>query len=58
MAKSNLISVEDYLSNSEIQQTDLASKKPMIGEIYKLYNQRLRNSMAMDFDDLLYNMNV
>ncbi|MBR5783667.1 MAG: UvrD-helicase domain-containing protein [Bacteroidales bacterium] len=58
MAKSNLISVEDYLSNSEIQQTDLASKKPMIGEIYKLYNQRLHNSMAMDFDDLLYNMNV
>lgn len=58
MAKSNLISEEDYLSNSEIQQTDLASKKPMIGEIYKLYNQRLRNSMAMDFDDLLYNMNV
>ncbi len=58
MAKSNLISVDDYINNAEIQQTDQASRKPMIGEIYKLYNQRLRNSMAMDFDDLLYNMNV
>ena len=58
MAKSNLISVTDYMNNAEIQQTDQASRKPMIGEIYKQYNQRLRNSMAMDFDDLLYNMNV
>lgn len=58
MAKSNLISCEEYANNAEIQQSDQAARKPMIGEIYKLYNQRLRNSMAMDFDDLLYNMNV
>lgn len=58
MAKSNLISCEEYATNAEIQQSDQAARKPMIGEIYKLYNQRLRNSMAMDFDDLLYNMNV
>ena len=58
MAKSNLISVADYMNNAEIQQSDAAARKPMIGEIYKQYNQRLRNSMAMDFDDLLYNMNV
>ena len=58
MAKSNLISCEEYANNAEIQQADQAARKPMIGEIYKLYNQRLRNSMAMDFDDLLYNMNV
>ena len=58
MAKSNLVSCEEYANNAEIQQADQAARKPMIGEIYKLYNQRLRNSMAMDFDDLLYNMNV
>jgi DNA helicase-2/ATP-dependent DNA helicase PcrA len=46
------------MNNAEIQQSDAAARKPMIGEIYKQYNQRLRNSMAMDFDDLLYNMNV
>ncbi len=58
MAKSNLISPEDYAENPEIQQTDKDSHKPMMSEIYKLYNQRLRNSMSMDFDDLLFNMNI
>lgn len=58
MAKSNLLSPEDYANNPEIQQTDKDSHKPMIAEIYKIYNQRLRNSMSMDFDDLLFNMNI
>ena len=58
MAKSNLIGPEDYVNNPEIQQTDVTSKKPDIGQIYSIYNKRLRNSMAMDFDDLLFNMNV
>ena len=58
MAKSNLIGPEDYANNPEIQQTDVTSKKPDIGQIYSIYNKRLRNSMAMDFDDLLFNMNV
>lgn len=58
MAKSNLLNPEDYQANPEIQQTDKDSKKPAIGQIYAMYNQRLRNSMSMDFDDLLFNMNV
>ncbi len=58
MAKSNLISPEDYANNPEIMQTDQTSRKPEIFNIYRLYNQRLRNAMAMDFDDLLFNMNV
>ena len=58
MAKSNLIGPADYMANAEIQQTDQAARKPMIGEIYARYNQRLRNSMAMDFDDLLFNTNI
>lgn len=58
MAKSSLIGPEDYCTNPEIQQTDQTAKKPMIGEIYKLYNRRLRNAMAMDFDDLLFNTNI
>ncbi|MBO4741899.1 MAG: UvrD-helicase domain-containing protein [Bacteroidales bacterium] len=57
-AKSSLMSPEDYASNPEIQQSDIQSKKPLIGEIYRLYNQRLRNAMAMDFDDLLFNTNI
>ncbi len=58
MAKSNLISPDDYAANTEIQQADAAAQKPMIGEIYRLYNARLKNSNAMDFDDLLFNTNV
>ena len=58
MAKSNLIGPEDYVNNPEIMQTDITAKKPEIGQIYAIYNKRLRNSMAMDFDDLLFNMNV
>ena len=58
MAKSNLLSPKDYQENPEIYQTDIDSKRPAIGQIYQMYDQRLRNSNAMDFDDLLFNMNV
>ena len=37
MAKSNLIGPEDYANNPEIQQTDVTSKKPDIGQIYSIY---------------------
>ena len=58
MAKSHLIGPEDYAQNPEIVQADVTAKKPDVAQIYAIYNKRLRNSMAMDFDDLLFNMNV
>lgn len=58
MAKSNLLSPKDYQENPEIYQTDIDSKRPAIGQIYVMYDQRLHNSNAMDFDDLLFNMNI
>ncbi len=58
MAKSNLIGPKDYQENPEIYQTDIDAKRPAIGQIYQMYNQRLHNSNAMDFDDLLFNMNI
>ncbi|MCL2413598.1 MAG: UvrD-helicase domain-containing protein, partial [Bacteroidales bacterium] len=57
-AKSSLMPPEDYLQNIEIRAQDAAAKKPMIGEIYAIYNERLKRSSAMDFDDLLFNMNL
>ncbi|MDY0078110.1 MAG: 3'-5' exonuclease [Bacteroidales bacterium] len=57
-AKSNLFTAEDYLSNPDIQTTDYQAGKPMIGEIFKTYNARLKRANAMDFDDLLFNTNV
>jgi DNA helicase-2/ATP-dependent DNA helicase PcrA len=57
-AKSSLISVSEYNNNAEIQAQDRAAGKPQTGMLYSLYNQRCRKSSAMDFDDLLFNMNV
>ena len=58
MAKSNLLGPKDYMENPEIYQTDIDAKRPATGQIYQMYDQRLHNSNAMDFDDLLFNMNV
>lgn len=57
-AKSSLLSDNDYAENPEIQQADASSGKPLIADIFKRYNQRLKIANAMDFDDLLYYMNV
>jgi DNA helicase-2/ATP-dependent DNA helicase PcrA len=58
MAKSSLISPEDYASNQEIVQADINGRKPLIHEIYSAYNNRLHRANAMDFDDLLFNTYV
>lgn len=57
-AKNNLLSWKAYNANEEIQREDKLSVKPQLGTIYKIYQQRLFQSSAMDFDDLLFNTNV
>lgn len=57
-AKSNLFSAEDYLNNPDIRIADQQAGKPLIGEIFKNYNARLKRANAMDFDDLLFNTNL
>ena len=58
MAKSNLLSPQEYANNPEIMSADRMAGKPLISEIFAKYNLRLKNADAMDFDDLLYYMNV
>ena len=58
MAKSALYTAEDYCNNFEIQQQDIRANKPLIGEIFKSYNNRLQRANAMDFDDILFYTNV
>ena len=58
MAKSSLLSAQEYADNPEIAAADRMSNKPMIAQIFFKYNDRLHKSNAMDFDDLLYYMNV
>ena len=57
-AKSSLYSPEDYANDAVIQETDTKAKKPLIAQIFKVYNERLHRANAMDFDDILYYTNV
>lgn len=57
-AKNNLINAEAYAMHSEIQAEDKLSGKPLISQIFKAYESRCFRAGAMDFDDLLYKMNV
>lgn len=57
-AKSNLISADEYLLNSDIMDNDRIAGRPMTGEIFKHYRARCFKASAMDFDDLLYNTNM
>ena len=57
-AKSSLFSPEDYANNPEVQEADRKANKPLIGQLFKLYNERLHRANAMDFDDILYFTNV
>jgi len=57
-AKSSLLSAEDYAKSLEILDIVNKNGKPLISELFLRYQARLRKSDAMDFDDLLYFMNV
>lgn len=57
-AKNNLISHIEYNNNPELTNTDKENGRGKIGMIYTIYQERLRKSAAMDFDDLLFNTNV
>lgn len=54
-AKNELIEPDIYMSNPMIRENDEKDRMKYCGEIYKLYQDRLKVSNAMDFDDLLLN---
>lgn len=54
-AKNELIEPDNYMSNLMIRENDEKDRMKYCGEIYKLYQDRLKVSNAMDFDDLLLN---
>ncbi|HZJ80419.1 MAG TPA: UvrD-helicase domain-containing protein [Dysgonamonadaceae bacterium] len=57
-AKNSLITANVYANNEELLTYDKASKRPLIYEIYRQYQRRLKASNSMDFDDLLMNTNI
>lgn len=58
MAKNHLLTAEDYARNTDYIKEDEKSRMPLVYSIFNRYNKQLRGDNAMDFDDLLFNMNV
>src|SRR4029078_9703197 len=52
-AKNALITAAEYMNDYALQQEDMRSNRPMIGQIYEAYCNRCFKNGAMDFDDLL-----
>jgi DNA helicase-2/ATP-dependent DNA helicase PcrA len=57
-AKNNLITAQQYGSVAQITETDKASRVPEMATIYRHYAARCFKANAMDFDDLLLNINI
>ena len=57
-AKNNLITAQQYGSVDQLTEADKASRVPEIGTIYRRYAARCFKANAMDFDDLLMNINI
>ena len=57
-AKNNMYEPARYFADPTAQQYDRYARMPQIGMIYTEYQRHLRESNAMDFDDLLFNMNI
>ncbi len=58
MAKNNLITPAAYSQSPEIINSDIKSRKPQISKLYERYQNKLKDSGVMDFDDILVNMNI
>ncbi|MDE6638558.1 MAG: UvrD-helicase domain-containing protein, partial [Muribaculaceae bacterium] len=57
-AKNALISAEQYLQDTDNYNTDKKAKRPLTGQIFKMYCERCKRADAMDFDDILVYMNI
>ncbi len=57
LAKNSLVTPQAYESNSGARAEDEAAKRPDIYRIYARYVQRCKANGAMDFDDMLLQMN-
>jgi DNA helicase II / ATP-dependent DNA helicase PcrA len=57
-AKNGLVSAKEYQKDTTIYNDDLQAKKPLLGKIYGIYENRCFRAGAMDFDDLLFKTNI
>lgn len=57
-AKNSLVSPAAYIANSVAVEHDRNAKMPRLAEVYDLYWRKCRASGVMDFDDILFEMNI
>ena len=57
-AKNNLVTAGMYAGDSTMQDYDRSSRMPLLADVYRTYAQRCFKANAMDFDDLLLNINI
>ncbi|MBQ5438812.1 MAG: UvrD-helicase domain-containing protein [Bacteroidales bacterium] len=57
-AKNSLLTVTGYRADPEITEADRAARRPRMADVYELYQKKCREAGAMDFDDILLNMNI
>ena len=57
-AKNNLITWQAYKDNIDLRKYDNSVNMPELYRIYAEYSKRCKTANAMDFDDLLLNINI
>lgn len=57
-AKNAMLSPSDYKKDNNNFLADRYQNVPLMGDVYKAYCKELKESNAMDFDDLLYFTNI
>ena len=58
LAKNNLVTAAAYESNTILMAEDRERRRPQFYQVYQRYTQKCKEYGAMDFDDLLLNMNL
>ena len=58
MAKNSLVTVGAYRADVEIMERDRAARRPRLVDVYELYQKKCKAAGAMDFDDILLQMNI
>ncbi len=58
MAKNNLVTEAAYRNNPAILSSDKQGKRPLLCDVYTLYQKKCKQAGVMDFDDILLNMNI
>ena len=58
LAKNNLYTVAGYRNDAQLMEEDRAARRGRLIEVFARYSEKCKQAGAMDFDDILLNMNI